>query len=116
MSSLQEAYESIGADYSDVLRRLMNEQLVARFVGKFLEDQTFAALDAAMAEQDVKQAFMAAHTLKGVCQNLGFANIYEPVWKLTEILRAESFEGAPELFDQVKDEYAKTINALKPCL
>ena len=31
-----------------------------------------------MAAGDAKEAFMAAHTLKGVSQNLGFDNLYEP--------------------------------------
>ena len=35
-------------------------------------------LEAAMAAGDAEGAFMAAHTLKGVSQNLGFDNLYEP--------------------------------------
>ena len=34
--NLKECYNSIGADYEDVTRRLMNERLVKKFVLKFL--------------------------------------------------------------------------------
>ena len=38
----------------------------------------------------------AAHTLKGVCQNLGFTNLYQPTYELTEVLRAGTPEGSKE--------------------
>jgi len=41
----------------------------------------------------VKEAFRAAHTLKGVCQNLGFTNLYQPTCDLTEVLRTGTLEG-----------------------
>ncbi len=116
MSQIQDAYNQIGADYDDVLKRLMNEALVQRFVGKFMEDGSFAALKEALAAKDVKQAFMAAHTLKGISSNLGFTNLFAPVNEITEVLRAESLEGTEELFAQVEAEYNKTVEALKPLL
>ena len=116
MSQLQDAYNQLGADYDDVLKRLMNETLVQRFVGKFMEDPSFDSLKTALAEKDVKQAFMAAHTLKGICSNLGFSNLFAPASELTEVLRAESLEGTEELFAQVEAEYNKTVETLKPIL
>ena len=114
MAALQEAYNELGADYDGVLKRLMNESLVTRFVGKFFDDDSFAKLEEALAAKDVKAAFMAAHTLKGVCQNLGFSNLYEPASALTEILRADSLEGTEELFVQVKEQYERTIAIIAP--
>lgn len=116
MSQLQDAYNELGADYDDVLKRLMNETLVQRFVGKFMEDPSFNSLKTALAEKDVNQAFMAAHTLKGICSNLGFSNLFAPASELTEVLRAESLEGTEELFAQVEAEYSKTVETLKPVL
>ena len=116
MSTLKDAYDELGADYNGVLKRLVNEALVTRFVGKFFDDDSFAKLEAALAEHDVKAAFMAAHTLKGVCQNLGFSNLYEPASALTEILRANSLEGTEELFAQVKEQYERTIATMAPAV
>ena len=116
MTILEQAYHELGADYEGVTTRLMGDALVARFVGKFFEDENFAKLGGALAAQDVKAAFMAAHTLKGVCQNLGFDNLYAPSSELTEVLRAGSLEGADELYAKVAAEYHRTEEVLKPCL
>lgn len=116
MTTLEQAYHELGADYEGVTTRLMGDALVARFVGKFFEDENFAKLGEALAAQDVKAAFMAAHTLKGVCQNLGFDNLYAPSSELTEVLRAGSLEGADELYAKVAAEYHRTEEVLKPCL
>ena len=116
MTTLEQAYHELGADYEGVTTRLMGDALVARFVGKFFEDVNFAKLGEALAAQDVKAAFMAAHTLKGVCQNLGFDNLYAPSSELTEVLRAGSLEGADELYAKVAAEYHRTEEVLKPCL
>ncbi|MDO4854294.1 MAG: Hpt domain-containing protein [Coriobacteriia bacterium] len=116
MATLKEAYEQMGADYSDVLKRLMNDALVTRFATKFLDDASFDALKEALEAGDAKQAFMAAHTLKGVCSNLGFTNLYEPVYQITETLRGGSLEGSDVLFPQVEAEYNKTVEALKSAL
>lgn len=116
MTTLEQAYHELGADYEGVTNRLMGETLVARFVGKFFEDENFAKLGEALAAQDVEAAFVAAHTLKGVCQNLGFDNLYAPSSELTEVLRAGSLEGADELYAKVVAEYRKMEEVLKPCL
>lgn len=116
MTILEQAYHELGADYEGVTTRLMGDALVARFVGKFFEDENFAKLGEALAAQDVKAAFMAAHTLKGVCQNLGFDNLYAPSSELTEVLRAGSLEGTDELYAKVAAEYQKMEEVLKPCL
>ena len=66
MLSLQQVYDSIGADYKGVLERLPSEDFVRRFALKFLDDQSFAQLQQAMQARDAEAAFRAAHTLKGV--------------------------------------------------
>ncbi len=109
---MREAYAKIGADYDDVLRRLVSEGLVKRFASKFAGDPSFASLQVALNAGDVETAFRAAHTLKGVCQNLGLCNLFAPTSELTEVLRAGSLEGTDALFENVKAEYDKTVAAL----
>ncbi len=97
MISMREAYEKIGANYDDACARLMGEEMLARFALKFLDDESMDKLEAAMAAGDAKEAFMAAHTLKGVSQNLGFDNLYEPAVVVTEALRgADAVDGVRE--------------------
>ena len=95
MISMREAYEKIGANYEDACARLMGEEMLSRFALKFLDDESMDKLEAAMAAGDAEGAFMAAHTLKGVSQNLGFDNLYEPAVVVTEALRgADAVDGA----------------------
>lgn len=114
--TIEQAYEKMGADYKGVLTRFMNESLVTRFAGKFLTDTSFDDLKKAYAAKDVPTAFRAAHTLKGVCLNLGFDNLYKPSSALTEVLRAGSMDGSEELMQQVEEQYAITVNALHEAL
>lgn len=116
MITIQQAYEKMGGNYEDVLKRLMNEDLVRRFMGKFLDDASFETLKESLAAKDVEKAFMAAHTLKGVCLNLGFLGLYQPTSELTEVLRAGTFEGSEELFAQVEKEYQNVVDTLRECL
>lgn len=91
--TIQECYKKMGADYQEVLGRLHNEAMICKFVRMFLQDDSFQILEEALRRGDVKEAFRGAHTLKGVCQNLGFSNLYEPTYTLTETLRAGQLEG-----------------------
>ena len=52
-------------------------------------------------------------TLKGVCQNLGFTNLYQPAYELTEVLRAGTLEGSGEWFARVTEQYKITTDAIR---
>ena len=79
----------------------------------FPKDDSFHNLEAALKEQNVKEAFRAAHTLKGVCQNLGFSNLYAPAVTLTETLRAGQLDGTAEQFAEVEKQYRITMAAIQ---
>ena len=114
MISMREAYEKIGANYDDACTRLMGEEMLVRFALKFLDDESMDKLEAAMAAGDAKEAFMAAHTLKGVSQNLGFDNLYEPAVVVTEALRgADAVDGARAGMHALQQQYAATMSALR---
>ena len=49
---LKEVYEKIGGDYDDVVRRLMGEKLVRKFLLKFLDDKSYADLERTLSEGD----------------------------------------------------------------
>lgn len=108
---VRNAYKKIGADYDGVLNRLMSEALVERFAGKFLEDDSFPKLKEALAAGNAKDAFLAAHTLKGICQNFGLTNLYEPTYAITEELRGGEMGRAPEMFPAVEEQYQAIVEA-----
>ncbi|MGN0794828.1 MAG: Hpt domain-containing protein [Aristaeellaceae bacterium] len=114
--TLQECYQALGGSYDEVLRRLMSPKLVEKFIIKFLSDGSYATLCAAMAAGQRPEAFRAAHTIKGICQNLGFGNLLRSVEPLTELLRpqAESIpDGAAALLSQVQKDYDGTVLAIR---
>lgn len=110
---IKECYKEMGGDYEDIFSRLKNISLITKIVKKFNDDQSFNELEQALNEKNVENAFRAAHTLKGICLNLSFKQLTDDTVEITEILRAGSFEGTDELFKKVKEEYQKTVEAIK---
>ena len=111
--TVKECYAKLGGDYEDVVKRLMGDALVERFMLKFLDDGSYQELVNALKEGRDEDAFRAAHTLKGVCLNLGFDNLYPSSKDLTELLRAGSMDGYEDLFAEVEKEYNRTCEALR---
>ena len=111
--TIKECYEQMGADYEDVLKRLYSEGMIRKFARMFLDDDSYPKLERSLKEENVEEAFRAAHTLKGVCQNLGFTNLYQPAYELTEVLRAGTLEGSGEWFARVTEQYKITTDAIR---
>ncbi len=111
--TLQECYTELGGNYNDVISRLRSERLVTKFVVKFLDDDSCALLLQSMEAENYGEAFRAAHTIKGVCQNLGFTKLYEISNQLNEALRNGLSPEAPALAEDVKAEYQRTVTTIK---
>lgn len=109
---IKTCYEALGGDYDDVIGRLRNEKLVQKFVLKFPDDGNFENLKNALQEKKTEEAFRAAHTIKGMCQNLSFDRLAKSSSALTETLRSGDLEGALKLFGGVEDDYCCTVRAI----
>ena len=117
--TIQECYQKLDGDFVQAEKRLSSEDLVKRFLTKFLDDGCFSQLCIAMEEGDRDKAFRAAHTLKGVSGNLSLSRLYISVSQLTEVLRYESefipADAAP-LLEEVTRDYRLTVNAIRAFL
>ncbi|MDO4305316.1 MAG: Hpt domain-containing protein [Eubacteriales bacterium] len=111
--TLKECYDVLGGDYENAVGRLMNDRILQKFVFKFLNDGSYDMLIRSMEAEDYKEAFRAAHTMKGVCQNLSFTVLGESSSHLTEALRAEKSEEYQELLEAVKEDYRRTVAAIQ---
>ncbi len=111
--TLQECYAALGGNYADVSARLRSDRLVQKFLLKYLDDPSFGLLCAAMAEKDSGEAFRAAHTIKGVCQNLGFTRLFESSSRLSEALRHGWTPEAEPLLEQVREDQAAVVTAIR---
>lgn len=65
----KECYDLMGADYEDVLGRLMSEKLVRKFLYKFADARDMGELQSSLKAQDYETAFRMAHNLRRVCQS-----------------------------------------------
>ncbi len=111
--TVQECYAALGGDYDDVMRRFRTEEKVRKFALMFLRDTSYSDLCAALAQGDAETAFRAAHTLKGVGQNLGFTALYQAASELTELLRGGQMTGAQPLKAAVDEAFARTDSAVR---
>ncbi len=111
--TLKECYAALGGDYEEAISRLNSERIVQKFVLKFLNDSSYDLLCSAMEAENYEEAFRAAHTIKGVCQNLSFTQLSDSSSHLTEVLRSGwSSENMP-LMEQVKRDYQQVTEAIR---
>ena len=111
--TLEACYAAMGGDYAGVTGRLHSERLVQKFVLKFLSDSSYKLLESSLAAQDYAEAFRAAHTIKGVCQNLSIDRLGDSVSRLTEALRGGWSDAAAPLIEEVRADYRLTVDAIR---
>lgn len=110
--TLEECYTALDGDYADVISRLRSEKLVQKFALKFLNDDNFNLLCHSLEEKQYEEAFRAAHTIKGVCQNLSFTRLLHSSDQLTEALRSGWTPEVEALFQQTSADYHQTVDAI----
>ncbi len=113
--TVKECYDNIGADYEDVLGRLRKDERIQKFLLKFLDDKSYELLCNSMDAGDMNEAFRAAHTLKGVCQNLSLTPLYRSSSVLADRLRdgQEYGEDVAVLVEQVEKDYTHMMGCIK---
>ena len=111
--TMQECYKAIGGNYEAVLGCLHSEALIQKFTLKFLEDQSYLQLKQALENKNYEEAFRAAHTIKGICQNLNFTRLLESSSEMSEALRHGWTPKADTLIGQLSADYQLTVDAIK---
>lgn len=110
---IKECYAAMGGDYADVQRRLKRDTLIKKLLLMFPRDENYQLLCTSVKDKSWEEAFRAAHSLKGVCLNLGLAKMANISSDLTEELR----HGEPEsdlqpLLDQLSELYNRTLSVI----
>lgn len=115
--TLQECYEAMCGDYAGVMSRLMKEERILRFLGKFKDDAMLEPLENSLAEKNYEEAFRAAHNLKGVCMNLGISKLAASSSELCETIRhGEPTVDITPYLEAVREDYALTMQSLEQAL
>ncbi len=111
--TLQECYAALGGDYGDVSARLRSDRLVQKFILKYLDDRSFDLLCTSMEEKNYEEAFRAAHTIKGMCQNLSFTTLLDSSSRLSDALRHGWTPEADQLLETVKADHRTVTAAIR---
>ena len=104
-----ENLRAFGADVDTGLGRCFgNEDFYLQLANMIKDEQNFDKLAKAIEDHDLKSAFEAAHALKGVLGNLSITPIYDPIYEITELLRAETEMDYQPLLQEIltkKEEF-----------
>ena len=111
--NLKDCYIKFGGDFDEVLGRLRREQIVQKFMYKFLDDKSFHLFEASMENKDYEEALRAVHTLKGICQNLSFTRLFESSNLVTKALKENDWNTAVEMMSKLSMDYYEIINVIK---
>lgn len=107
-------FDPSGNEYMNVMGRLATERLVSKYLNKMLDDKSYGTLKQAIADGNYKDAFMASHTIKGICMNLNLKPLAESSEVLTEELRNDPDAGkVEELFRQVEKDYVFVTDGIR---
>lgn len=111
--NLKDCYIKFGGNFDDALGRLRREEMVQKFVCKFLDDKSFSLFEEAMSKKDYDEALRAVHTLKGISQNLSFTRLVESSTIVTKALRANDWNKAADMMPQLSKDYHEIIDAVE---
>lgn len=103
-----------GIEPDSAIERFMgNEVLYMKYLLRFTEDQNYQSLCEAVDRGACKEAFVAAHTLKGVCGNLSITGMEGILREQVEYLRNNELENAENMMIQLKKAYDTVKNTLE---
>lgn len=104
----------LGVDIEKVLDTFCgDEDTYISCLRKFLKDENYDKMISSIETKDVKRAFEAAHSLKGVSGNLGFGNLYKEVSVITEVFRESSFAYNENNLMNIKAYYNEIIETIE---
>lgn len=111
--NIRDFYLSIGGDYDEVLGRLVKEERIVKYLKKFADTDPLSDFLKAYEKFDCEEAFRTTHSLKGMCQNLGFVKLEKSISALCEEFR----HGKPEkdvtpLVESALADYKNVIDSI----
>ena len=95
--SIEAALNRIGGD----------EEFLLMCMKMTIDDPCFSQLGESINARNVKGAFDAAHSLKGICANTGLDPLTKPACEITEILRTGSLEGVKDMYESMMATHAQ---------
>lgn len=113
--TVKECYAAAGGSYDEVMARLRKEERVQRFLLMLLEDPSYDLLNTSIADKNVEEAFRAAHTIKGVSDNLALTDLHTAAATLSDVLRNRHEFGEDILppYQALQQAYTRTVDSIR---
>ncbi len=116
--TLQELYSAINGSYEAAKRILPMDALIGKFIIRFLSEDSCDRLMKAASENDEKGMFEAAHSMKGVCANLGLLELSSLASDVAEEFRPGktrkmSDEELSSRLAALKEKHEATVAAIR---
>lgn len=103
-----------GIDVAGALERMGgSEELYETILSMFLADENYESLKAAMEKGDKDNALGFAHTIKGMCGNMGFDRLFRYSDDMVETFRGNRSCDVDLLMTQITEEYGRIMGILK---
>lgn len=113
MTDFMKAMKQYGADVDGAMERFLADEVLYKDCLKmFARDEGFETLGTAITEKNYKDAFDAAHTLKGVSANLGLLPLYGKLCAMVEPLRACDYTNMDLLYQEIMQARANFVAVL----
>lgn len=104
----------MGVDVSKALDRFMgSEALYDKFLLKFIQDSSYQKMIGFINAGDISQAFMQAHTMKGIAANLELGYLLEVLVPMTEQLRHGELDNIPEEQEDLEVRYNRLCTIIR---
>lgn len=107
----EEKVRQAGLDWDAAVGRFAGkEELYIKFLKKFADDGNFALLKEAWEQKNSPDTERTAHTLKGVCANLGMTDLSEACSRIVQAVRTGNVQDTFERDELIRDcerEYDK---------
>ena len=111
---LKELEQYIAIDVESSIARFAGMEIMyVKYLKKLPEDKTFEELKAAVEADDGKEIEIKAHTLKGICGNLGLTGLYQKSDALVKAVREGRTEEIRPLYTEIKDLMEETVPLLR---
>ncbi len=109
----QNKLSEAGINVEEGIERFGGKQAVyEKFLYRFPKETLFSQMCDYIDKQDIKEAFAAAHSLKGQAGNLSINRLYDDLCPLVEELRCGSLSQAKALLEPVIRDYRDVIAVL----
>lgn len=103
-----------GINVDSALERFMgNEKMLEKYLGRFLSEKSYAALQAAVAADDQAAAGAAVHALKSVCGTIGCLGMQDMIVAQEKAIRGGDWEGAKAMMPEIDATYRVICAALQ---